>query len=204
MSTNLTPKQEAFCIAVLSADSASDAYRKVYSASRMTEKTVWEATSRMMNDPRIQARIHELRAEVAKEAVLTEARVLEEVARIGLFDARKLFRADGSPKDITELDDATAAAIAGLEVMEQYEGSGLDRKFIGFVKKYRIADKNAALEKLMKHLGMFEKDNQQKAGMFDNVPRETLRMIEDKLRGLVGQPGMAGEPAAGSPSRFTH
>ncbi|MEN6540883.1 MAG: terminase small subunit [Mizugakiibacter sp.] len=205
MSKNLTTKQEAFCLAAVTSDSASEAYRKVYNTSRMNEKTVWEAASRMMADPRIEARIAELRAQVAKEVVLTEARVLEEVARIGLFDPRKLFNADGSPKQITELDDATAAAIAGLEVIEQFEGSGQDRKFVGYLKKYKIADKNVALEKLMKHLGMFEKDNKQKAGMFDNVPRDTLRMIEDKLRGLTtGQSGVAGNTAAGSPSRFTH
>lgn len=200
----LTPKQEAFCLAFITADSAADAYRKVYSTSRMSEKTVWESASRLMAFGKVRARIEELRAQAAEKAVLTEARVLEEVARIGLFDPRKLFRADGSPKDITELDDATAAAIAGLEVIEQYEGSGAERKFVGYIKKYKIADKNPALEKLMKHLGMFEKDNKQRAGMFDGVPSQTLRMIEEKLRGLTAGSGVAGQPDAGSPSRFTH
>jgi len=200
---NLTPKQEAFSVAMLTAASASDAYRGVYSAGRMTAKQVHEEASKLLANPKIAQRLAELRAAAAEKAVLTEARVLEEVARIGLFDPRNLFRADGSPKDITELDDATAAAIAGLEVLEQYEGSGAERKFVGYIKKYKIADKNSALEKLMKHMGMFEKDNKQKAGMFDNVPPQTLRMIEEKLRGLTGS-GLAGTPAAGSPSRTTH
>lgn len=199
----LTPKQEAFCLAFITADSAADAYRQVYRTGRMNEKTVWESASRLMAFGKIRARIEELRAKAAEKAVLTEARVLEEVARIGLFDPRKLFNADGSPKDIHALDDATAAAIAGLEVMEVYAGTGKDRVFVGYLKKYKIADKNSALEKLMKHMGMFEKDNKQRAGMFDNVPADTLRMIEEKLRGLTA-PGMAGQPDAGSPSRTTH
>jgi hypothetical protein len=29
------------------------------------------------------------------------------------------------------------------------------------VRKYKVADKNAALERLFKHLGLFEKDNKQ-------------------------------------------
>lgn len=201
--TNITPKQEAFSVAMLTADTASDAYRRAYSTARMTPKQINEEASKLMANPKVAQRVAELRAQAAEKAVLTEARVLEEVARLGLFDPRKLFNADGSPKDIHALDDATAAAIAGLEVMEVYDGTGKDRKFVGYLKKYKIADKNSALEKLMKHMGMFEKDNKQKAGMFDNVPADDLRMIEEKLRGLTA-PGMAGQPDAGSPSRTTH
>lgn len=196
--TNLTPKQEAFSVAMLTAASASDAYRSVYSASRMTPKQVHEEASKLLASPKVSQRVAELRAKAAEKAVLTEARVLEEIARIGLFDPRKLFNADGSPKSISELDDATAAAIQGVEVVTIGGEDG-----VSMVKKYKIADKNSALEKLMKHMGMFEKDNKQRAGMFDNVPADTLRMIEEKLRGLTA-PGMAGQPDAGSSSRTTH
>lgn len=201
---NLTPKREAFALAMLTCANASEAYRKSFNTTKMSDKSVWEAASRLLADGKVAARLEELRAAAADKAVLTEARVLEEVARIGLFDPRKLFNADGSPKEITELDDATAAAIAGLEVAEIYEGTGKDRKFVGYLKKYKLTDKNSALEKLMKHMGMFERDNKQKAGMFDNVPANTLRLIEEKLSGLIGQSGVAGQPTAGSPSRFTH
>lgn len=199
----LTPKQEKFCLAFIESANGSQAYRKAYNTARMKDKQVHEEASKLLATPKIAQRVAELRALVAEKTAVTEARVLEEVARLGLFDPRNLFRADGSPKDITELDDATAAAIAGLEVLEQYEGSGAERKFVGYIKKYKIADKNSALEKLMKHLGMFERDNKQKAGLFDNVPRETLEMIEEKLRELHGF-GLAGSADARSPSRFTH
>ena len=82
------------------------------------------------------------------------------------FDPRKLLNDDGSPKPITELDDDTAACLAGLDIQEVYEGSGADRVFVGYVKKYKIADKNSALDKAMKHLGLFEKDNAQKVDPF--------------------------------------
>ena len=74
-----------------------------------------------------------------------------------------MFREDGTPIPVHELDANTAAVIAGLDVLEEFEGSGKDRVFVGLVKKYKLADKNAALDKLSKHLGLYEKDNTQQA-----------------------------------------
>ena len=92
---------------------------------------------------------------------LTEARVQREIARIAFFDPRKMFHADGRPKDITELDDDTAAAVGGLDILEEFSGSGAERVKTGEVKKYKISDKNSALDKASKILGMFKKDNEQ-------------------------------------------
>lgn len=92
---------------------------------------------------------------------LTKERVQREIARIAFFDARKMFDKDGNPLAITELDDDTAACIVGLDVLEEWVGSGEDRVLIGHVKKYKIANKNVALDQASKILGMYEKDNEQ-------------------------------------------
>ena len=94
---------------------------------------------------------------------LTEDRVNREIARLAFFDPRKMFTKAGEPIPITELDDDTAAAIAGLEVSEEYAGSGENRVLVGLVKKYKIADKNSALEKAAKILGQYKKDHEQSA-----------------------------------------
>ena len=94
--------------------------------------------------------------------IATVRQTLIEASRIALFDPRKLFREDGSPKPISELDDDTAAALAGLDVHEEYAGSGEDRVFIGYTKKYRLAEKNVALEKLFKFHGLYERENRQR------------------------------------------
>lgn len=105
------------------------------------------------------------RAEAINRMVLTAERTRLEIARLAYFDPRKLFNKDGSPKGIHDLDDDTAAVIAGLEVLEQYEGAGDDRVFVGYLKKYKIADKNAALEKAAKIAGLYELDNAQNRPM---------------------------------------
>ena len=90
----------------------------------------------------------------ARHSQMTPERTLEEIRRLALFDVRKLFRPDGAPIPINELDDETAAIVVGLEVLEAYEGAGEDRKFVGYVKKYKLADKLGALTNAMRHMGM--------------------------------------------------
>lgn len=202
MDMMLSPQQEKFCLAYLEAESASEAYRIAYPTSRKwKDNAVHVNASKLLADARIMLRIKELRAEVAARTTVSEARVVEEVARIGLLDPSRMFDERGNLLPITQMPAEVRAAIASFEVVEV---PGEDGGTLLQVKKVKLVDKNSALEKLMKHLGMFEKDNAQKTGMFDNVPRDTLRMIEDKLRGLQHGSGMAGQPAAGSPSRFTH
>lgn len=120
-----------------------------------------QQAERMLRKDEICAAVEEGLSRITAKCELSVERTLREVARIAYFDPRRMFREDGSPKDLHELDDDTAAAIAGLEVLEEFEGSGPDRIKVGHVKKYKISDKNSALDKAMKHLGLFEHDNKQ-------------------------------------------
>lgn len=159
----LTPAEELFAQHVAIGESQAEAFRLAKPISRKwKDETVWVKASQWMAKDKVRTRVKEIQAEHANRLSITHERVLLEIARLALFDPRNLFRADGTPKPINELDDNTAAAIAGLEVLEEFEGSGEDRKFIGYTKKYKVADKNAALEKLAKHLGLYERDNKQK------------------------------------------
>ena len=58
-------------------------------------------------------------------------------------------------------DDAPAAAVASVEREELFAGSGKDRQLVGHTVKVKLWDKNSAAEKLMRHLGLFERDNKQ-------------------------------------------
>ena len=86
---------------------------------------------------------------------VTQDMVIRELARIAFSDVRKLYREDGSMKNLSELDDDTAATLAGIETLEEFMGAGGDRCLIGHTKKGRLWDKGRALELLGKHLGMF-------------------------------------------------
>jgi phage terminase small subunit len=81
-------------------------------------------------------------------------RILTEVARVGLSDLRNLYNKDGSLKLPHEWSDEAAAAVAGVEILEEFQGRGQDRTLIGYTKKVRSFDKVRALELLSKHLGI--------------------------------------------------
>lgn len=114
-----------------------------------------------LNHPYTQEYLKQRTDKVAAKADITQERVLTEIARIGLFDARKLFTPEGEPIAIQELDDDTAAAIAGVKVRRVMGEDGEDG--LSTIIEYKIADKNSSLEKLMRYLGAYEKDNKQKA-----------------------------------------
>lgn len=120
--------------------------------------TARSIASELMQKPKIREAVDRIRAEQSRRTGLSVDVVLQEFARLARFDPRRLFNPDGSPKAINELDDDTAAAIVGLEVVEMYEGLGVEREFVGYLKKYKLADKKSALDSIAKHLGMFKDD----------------------------------------------
>lgn len=68
-----------------------------------------------------------------------------ELRRLCFTDARKFFDNHGNPIDIPNLGDDEAAVLAGFEQLEEFDGKGDSRKCVGYTKKYRLADKIAAL-----------------------------------------------------------
>lgn len=82
-------------------------------------------------------------------------RLLQEIRAISFVDIRQLFNEDHSLKPPSEWPDDVAAAIAGIEVDELYEGVGQERERIGDTKKVKMFDKLKALEMLGKDLGRF-------------------------------------------------
>lgn len=114
-----------------------------------------------MQDPKILLRIDDLRNRAATRAEISVGRVLAEYGKLAFLDIRKAFNETGDLKPISEMDDATAAAVSGLEFEEVFEmqGSGADRErvHVGRIHKLKLTDKRGALDSIAKHLGMFAK-----------------------------------------------
>lgn len=151
----LTIKQERFAQGLFAGLSQREAYIKAYDTKKMSNNAIDVEACKLAARPKIAQRVTGLQNEFKERNMVTVERVLKEYAKLGFFDPRKLFNDDGSPKNITELDDDTAAALAGLDVMEIWEGRGEDREFVGYLKKYKLADKKGALDSIARHLGMF-------------------------------------------------
>jgi len=63
MSVHLTFNQISFVENLSTGLNVSDAYRTAYNASAMSDKTIWEAASRLSRNPKVVARLDQLTAE---------------------------------------------------------------------------------------------------------------------------------------------
>lgn len=173
----MTPKQEAFVREYLIDLNATAAYKRAgYAAKGHAAES---AAERLLRNVEVQSAVSKAQRSRANRLEITADRVLQELARIAFFDPRKLLREDGTPKPLHELDDDCAAAVAGLDILEEFEGTGDERTLVGHVKKYKIADKNVALTNAMKHLGML-REKVEITGDLTLVER--LRRAEARLK----------------------
>ena len=154
-SNSLTPKQEKFCLTYMEIGNASEAYRRSYSCENTTDKSVNELSCRLLNQVNISSRVAELKAIHLKKHMVTVDRVLLEYSRLAFLDIRKAFDVNGNLKALVDLDDETAAAVAGIEFEEVFEGRGDGRSYVGRIHKIKLSDKLGALNSLGKHLAMF-------------------------------------------------
>lgn len=202
----LTAKQEAFAQAVASGTTQADAYRKAYQSARMQAKTVHERASQLAHRDNVRARIEALKAPAIKQAEETITvdlnRVIFEQSRIGFSDIRRLFSPDtGELMQPQELDDDTAAAIASLKVTKLF-GEGADGKGqIGTVTEVKLWKKGEALDSLMKHLGGYKRDNEQKGDALARLPMAVLQAMERRLSELA-EPRVAAGVAGGGAKRL--
>jgi phage terminase small subunit len=146
----LTAKQAAFVQEYLvDLNATQAAIRAGYS-----KKTARQIGEQNLSKVDVSTAVQQAMKERETRTGITADRVLKELEKIAFFDIRKLYNEDGSMKLPSEWDDDTAAAMAGLETIEEFEGTGKARKSIGFTKKAKTWSKDGALGLAMRHLGM--------------------------------------------------
>lgn len=186
MADNLTVKQEKFAQRYVETGNASEAYRLSYDATSMSDEAISVEASRLQNNPKVSLRVDELQELARKRHEVTVDRVIAEYAKIAFLDIRKAFDDNGNLKPIHEIDDDTAAAIAGIESEAVFEGNGRDRERVGTLKKIRLVDKKGALDSIARHLGMFV-DKTEVTGK-DGGPVELTDAKADLLRRIARKP----------------
>jgi phage terminase small subunit len=172
----LTAKQQRFCDEYLVDLNGT----RAAIAAGYSEKTAASMATENLTKPNIAAYLADQQAKRAARTEVTQDKVMAELAKIGFYDIRKAVRWGGIP-EVTpggehvypvemvpseDLDDSTAAAISEVSLTS----GGI---------KIKMSDKLAALEKLGKHLGMFNGET----GGGNEVIAEALNNIADKLPG---------------------
>lgn len=180
----LLPQQLRFCLEYTvdfhgTAAAIRAGYRESHAAGQ---------ACRLLTQEAVQAEIKRLTAKQEAKINFSAESVLRELARSIHFDPRKLYDAAGNLKPIPELDDDTAMALAGVEVVEMKIG---DSVYPMVTKKIKWADRNAAIAMGMKHFGIQGSDKSEHTGaggeplMPPMDPQELARRIAFTLRSAI-------------------
>ncbi|MGH1414848.1 MAG: terminase small subunit [Pelagimonas sp.] len=190
----LTEKQECFVEQYLiDLNATQAAIRAGYS-----ERTAEQQGSRLLGNVKVAKEIAKAKAARSERTEITQDRVLEELARIAFSDLRRVLSNRGALIDVHDWDDDTAGAISSVEVVTKLGGEVDEdgNPIVDHVHKLKVWDKNAALEKLGKHLGMF-KDRVQLSGDPDQpIKTEVVggrEKIEQFLDGIAERSAATGQ-----------
>jgi phage terminase small subunit len=154
----LTEKQERFCteyIKDLNATRAGKAagYKGVGIAAQM---------SKLLTQVNIIQRISQLREKAAEKATTSAAEVIAELVALGFWNVNDFVNPDNTIKKLHDIDRSKTKAVVGIKVTERTFGSA-ESPIKEVSTELKLVDKKSALVDLGRHLGIFEKDNRQKA-----------------------------------------
>lgn len=124
-----------------------------------SEATAGQIAHNLLQEPEVEEYLSSLKAEYMEKEGISKQRVLDEYRKIAFSDVRNILTVDGGLKTVDEFDDDTAGSIASIESFDEFSKGG---ERLGTNRKIKLHDKLRALEALSKHLGLFEKDNDQK------------------------------------------
>jgi len=153
----LPPHYQVFVSEYVTHGKVGDSAKK----SGSKAKNLSQAGKQLLKKAEINDALAEIKVELAESLAAKPERVLKEHARIGFSDIRNLFDDLGRLKPVSQIDDDLAAAISSVKVVARQTG-GDDPLDVEYVHEIKLWNKGTALDALSKHLGLFEKDNEQK------------------------------------------
>lgn len=148
----LTDKEEMFCQQYLVHLNAKRALREAGYSPGMLAHNV-------MKRPIIKKYISILQQDLIDRLKVSQERVITEIAASAFFNVAELYDEDGKLLPATKLPVHTVRAISKIKEKVLQVGDNGERVL---ERSYEMNNKLNALDMLAKHLGLYEKDNDQK------------------------------------------
>jgi phage terminase small subunit len=174
---NLSEQQVCFCDEYLV---SFNAYRSAISAG-YSENTARKGE--LLHYPKIQEYLRMKMQQRSEWMEITHDMILREYAKIAFSSMANYYDQRGDLKPACELTETEMAAISFLQTTNIAEPDGY---IVGAVTKIKLHNKMAALDKIAKHLGFFEKiqesrgKNQDEEQEVENQALESRAKNQDK------------------------
>lgn len=156
---DLTPKIKRFCEEYIKdLNGTQAAIRAGYS-----EKTANEQASKLLAKVNVQIYVSELKKSLSDKNEGLAQQVIDELKKLGFANIQDYINPQNEIKDLTTITRDNAAAVESIKkTVTEFSGGG-ESSGKKTTIQFKLYDKISALEKLGRHLGIFELDNQQKA-----------------------------------------
>ena len=166
----MTDAQKRFCDEYLIDLNATRAYKVAYKSCK-SDLTARTNGSKLLTNTNIQEYISKKQKEIEQRTEVTQDKVVQELARIAFFNIKDIYSKDGTLKQIKDIDNNTAKAIASVKTLQKAGSMKININMQGQDEEiplehveeqtieFKTNDKVKALELLGKHLGMFNDIN---------------------------------------------
>jgi len=127
----LTLKQEKFCQEYMDTGNATEAYRRVYSTSRMKETTINRTAKELIDHPKVSTRLIQLKEQLRKTYDFSRERLLYELEAILNAKITDYLEFDGHTVRFKSLEHLTDQQIRAIEAIKQNEKGEIELKIHG-------------------------------------------------------------------------
>jgi phage terminase small subunit len=156
----LTPRQERFCQEyVILLNGTKAATNAGYSKSSANEQA-----SRLLANDSIKARVAELQEEIKLRNELKADDIVQELRALGFWNIKDFTLKKNEIRDLSKMKPAATKPVVGIKTKTTVTTVGRGEAKATITEtttELKLADKRAALVDLGRHIGLFEKDNEQ-------------------------------------------
>lgn len=157
----LSDKQLAFCYEYVVDYDRMEAMKRINYSGKHPSVQAYN----WLENPEIKAKINELQNTKNAEASVHAYQVLNEMKLIMDSDIRDFIDDDNNIISLKKLPPSKTRAVSGITKTKRFNMFGEEETTV----KLQFWDKVAILDKLGKHLGIFEQDNRQKQPLIQVV-----------------------------------
>ena len=172
----LSARQKIFC----------EEYVNDYNGARSAKAAGWaeigahREASRQLKKQEVKDYIAELQKAIRDRLFISADRVISEVASVAFANIKDFVNGENRVLELKHLPRHITAAVKSIKTRVTIDANGIET----IHTELSLHDKPDQIDKLMKHLGMFEKDNEQKA-ININLSKEQIKQIDEALENGV-------------------
>jgi phage terminase small subunit len=148
------PRHEVFCREYAVYSNASKAYAKAFPGT--SENSCRANACRLIANDNIKKRVAEIQAERLDRLEVTHEKIVRELAKMAFVDERDFYHADGTVKNIPDMDPDVVAAVESVKVRVMTTESEDGVTSTVQVTELKHGNKREALKLLMSQRGMLK------------------------------------------------